>query len=38
VLLEELLDRFPDFEVVEAPRWAHSTLVRGMDRLTMAMR
>jgi cytochrome P450 len=38
VLFEELLDRFPDFEVVEAPRWAHSTLVRGMDRLTMAMR
>ncbi|MDQ1534040.1 MAG: hypothetical protein QOF28_1801 [Actinomycetota bacterium] len=38
VLLEELLDRFPDFEVVGPPRWVHSTLVRGMDRLPIAMR
>ena len=37
VLLEELLERFPDFEVVGRPRWAHSTLVRGMERLTVAM-
>jgi len=37
VLLEELLDRFPEFEVVGPPRWVHSTLVRGMDRLPVAM-
>jgi cytochrome P450 len=38
VLLEELLGRFPDFEVVGPPRWVRSTLVRGMDRLPIAMR
>jgi cytochrome P450 len=38
VLLEALLERFPDFEVVGAPRWVRSTLVRGMDRLPTAMR
>ena len=32
VLLEELLERFPDFEW-RANRWVRSTLVRGMDRL-----
>ena len=38
VLLEELLERFPGFEVVGPPRWVRSTLVRGMDRLPTAMR
>lgn len=38
VLLEELLDRFPGFEVVGPPRWVRSTLVRGMDRLPTALR
>lgn len=38
VLLEEMLDRFPEFEVVAPPRWVRSTLVRGMDRLPVAMR
>jgi cytochrome P450 len=38
VLLEELLDRFGDFEVVGPPQWVRSTLVRGMDRLPVAMR
>ncbi|HEY5014030.1 MAG TPA: cytochrome P450, partial [Acidimicrobiia bacterium] len=33
VLLDEILDRFPDFEVAGEPRWVRSTLVRGMDRL-----
>jgi cytochrome P450 len=38
VLLDELLERFPDFEVVGEPRWVRSTLVRGMDRLPVTMR
>lgn len=37
VLLEELLDRFRNFEVAGPPRWVSSTLVRGMDRLPIAM-
>jgi cytochrome P450 len=38
VLLEELLERFPAFSVVGEPRWARSTLVRGMEHLPVAMR
>jgi cytochrome P450 len=38
VLFEELLARYPDFEVVGAPEWAHSTLVRGMTRLPVVLR
>jgi cytochrome P450 len=33
VLFEELLARFPAFEVAGPPRWVESTLVRGMDQL-----
>jgi cytochrome P450 len=38
VLLDEILDRFPGFEVAGEPRWVRSTLVRGMDRLPVTMR
>jgi cytochrome P450 len=38
VLLEELLGRFPHFEVDGDPHWVRSTLVRGMDALPVAMR
>jgi cytochrome P450 len=38
VLLDELLARFPAFAVVGEPRWARSTLVRGLDNLPVAMR
>ena len=38
VLLDEMLDRFPAFEVAGEPRWVRSTLVRGMDRLPLTMR
>jgi cytochrome P450 len=37
VLLEELLERFPNFEVAGEPRWVRSTLVRGLDRLPISM-
>jgi cytochrome P450 len=37
VLLEELLERFPNFEVAGEPRWVRSTLGRGMDRLPISM-
>jgi cytochrome P450 len=38
VLLEEVLDRYPAFEVVGEPVWVRSTLVRGMDHLPVALR
>jgi cytochrome P450 len=38
VLLDELLDRFPAFEVAGEPHWVRSTLVRGMDRFPVTMR
>jgi cytochrome P450 len=38
VLLEELLTRFPDYEVVGSPAWVHSTLVRGMSQLPTVLR
>jgi cytochrome P450 len=38
VLFEELLARFPDFELAGTPGWVRSTLVRGMDRLPTVMR
>ncbi len=38
VLFDELLDRFPRFEVAGEPSWVRSTLVRGMDHLPVAMR
>jgi cytochrome P450 len=37
VLLTELLARFPRIEVAGAPAWAESTLVRGMERLPVAL-
>jgi cytochrome P450 len=38
VLLEELLSRFPRYQVVGQPDWVQSTLVRGMARLPTVMR
>jgi cytochrome P450 len=38
VLFEELLERFPTFAVAGEPHWVHSTLVRGMEQLPVAMR
>jgi cytochrome P450 len=38
VLFEELLARFPAFAVAGEPRWARSTLVRGLERLPVVMR
>ena len=38
VLLDEMLERFPAFEVAGEPSWVRSTLVRGMDRLPVTMR
>jgi len=38
VLLDELLDHFPAFEVTGEPHWVRSTLVRGMDRLPVTLR
>ena len=37
-LLDEIVDRFPGFEVAGEPHWVRSTLVRGMDRLPVIMR
>jgi cytochrome P450 len=37
VLLDELLDRFPAFAAAGEPRWARSTLVRGIEHLPVAM-
>jgi cytochrome P450 len=33
IVLEELLARFPDYEITGEPEWVHSTLVRGMATL-----
>jgi cytochrome P450 len=33
ILFEELLARWPDYEIAGAPEWTASTLVRGMRRL-----
>ena len=33
VVFEELLARVPDYEIVGAPTWVSSTLVRGMATL-----
>jgi len=38
VLYEELLARVPDYEVVGAPTWVSSTLVRGMTTLPAVLR
>ena len=38
VLLEELLARTPDYEIVGAPTWVSSTLVRGMTTLPAVLR
>jgi cytochrome P450 len=38
VMLEELLARFPSFEVTGEPVWAHSTLVRGMTSMPVVLR
>jgi cytochrome P450 len=38
VLLTEMLTRFPRLEVDGEPRWTESTLVRGMERLPVALR
>jgi cytochrome P450 len=37
VLFEELLARHPDYEVVGAPAWVPSTLVRGMASLPVVL-
>jgi cytochrome P450 len=37
VLFEELLARWPTFEVVGGPAWVHSTLMRGMVQLPMVL-
>jgi cytochrome P450 len=37
VLFEELLARWPAYEVVGSPTWVHSTLVRGMVQLPVAL-
>jgi cytochrome P450 len=38
VVLEELLDRFPDYEITGEPEWVPSTLVRGMTTLPARLR
>jgi cytochrome P450 len=38
VLLTGLLTRFPRLELAGEPRWTESTLVRGMERLPVALR
>lgn len=38
IVLEELLARFPRYEVAGPPRWVRSTLVRGMEELPAVMR
>jgi cytochrome P450 len=38
VLLEELLARAPDYEIVGQPSWVSSTLVRGMTALPAVLR
>lgn len=35
VMLEELLARHPDYDVVGAPTWTRSTIVRGMSSLAV---
>jgi cytochrome P450 len=37
VMLEELLARFPDYEVTGEPRWTASTLVRGLESLPVRL-
>jgi cytochrome P450 len=37
VMLEELLARFPDYEVAGDPRWTASTLVRGLESLPVTL-
>jgi cytochrome P450 len=37
VLFEELLDRFPAFEIAGQPTWVRSTLVRGLEQLPAVM-
>jgi cytochrome P450 len=37
VLLEELLDACPEYDIVAPPEWIASTLVRGMSRLPVRM-
>jgi cytochrome P450 len=38
IVFEELLARFPDYEITGDPRWVRSTLVRGMDALPVVLR
>jgi cytochrome P450 len=38
VMLEELLARFPAYDVVGDPEWTPSTLVRGLARLPVTLR
>ena len=37
VALEELLERFPDYELAEPVEWLASSLVRGPERVPVAM-
>ena len=37
VMLEELLARFPEYEVTGDPRWTRSTLVRGVESLPVVL-